>query len=114
MTPGAFIVHTNALPFPPAPNATFASVNPVGGGGLGDSGGGGGLSTDPGGGGGGIGPLGNPGVLLVDLLHGDQVVQSGQTLVPQATAADDGWRVRLHLAPDTPDHLIYPFGIDLN
>src|SRR5207248_10197331 len=70
---------------------------------------GGGLSTDPGGGaGGGTGPLGNPGVLLIDLLHGDQVVQSAQTLVPQATAADDAWRVRLHLAAGTPDHLTYP------
>jgi len=122
MMPGALMVDSRALPFPPSADAVINGtsrpagllLNPVGGGGFGNPGGGG--LGDPNGGGGGGGPLGNPGVLVMDLLHGDQVVQSGQVLVPQPTGstADATWRLRLQLAPGTIDHPTYPFAIDLN
>jgi phospholipase C len=52
----------------------------------------------------------------MELLHGDDVVQTGQILAPQLTSAlgDSTWRLRLHLAPNTPDipdNLTYPFTI---
>jgi phospholipase C len=115
MTPGAFIVQSTALPFAlSTPQlAGVPHLHDSGGGVLGNPGGSGGVLGNPDGPGGPGGPLGNPGVLLLELLHGDQVVQSGQTLVPQSTpsSSDPAWR--LQLAPGTPDQT-YPFKVTVN
>jgi phospholipase C len=68
----------------------------------------------PGNGGGGAGstPIGD---LMIDLLHGDELVASGTNSLPlQQTPSDgdDTWRVRMQLAPNTSAGT-YNYGVDL-